>query len=118
MRRTGIARSSTVGSTVRSRVEEMEKAKKENLKKQKNQKKKAKKPQPEDKEKETQSHSTPHKDPLPETYDTEDALVGYGTNAMIYNNSLGESESSEDEGIEDYKIGGYHPVHVGYSFPT
>lgn len=48
---------------------------------------------------------------------SEDAeyLVGYGTNAMIYNNNAGESDSSEDEGIEDYKIGGYPPVHIGYS---
>jgi serine/threonine-protein kinase SRPK3 len=22
-------------------------------------------------------------------------------------------DDSEDEGIEDYKIGGYHPIHVG-----
>lgn len=21
---------------------------------------------------------------------------------------------SEDEGLEDYKLGGYHPVHIGY----
>jgi len=25
-----------------------------------------------------------------------------------------DEDDSEDEGIEDYKIGGYHPVHVGY----
>jgi serine/threonine-protein kinase SRPK3 len=25
----------------------------------------------------------------------------------------GESDSSEDEGIGDYKIGGYHAVHIG-----
>ena len=24
-----------------------------------------------------------------------------------------DSDSSEDEGMEDYKVGGYHPVHVG-----
>jgi serine/threonine-protein kinase SRPK3 len=24
-----------------------------------------------------------------------------------------DSDHSEDEGIEDYKIGGYHPVHIG-----
>ena len=23
------------------------------------------------------------------------------------------ANNSEDEGIEDYKIGGYHPVHIG-----
>lgn len=27
-----------------------------------------------------------------------------------------ESDSSEDEGLPDYKIGGYHPVHVGEVF--
>lgn len=27
---------------------------------------------------------------------------------------IGEEENdSEDEGIEDYKLGGYHPVHIG-----
>jgi serine/threonine-protein kinase SRPK3 len=25
----------------------------------------------------------------------------------------GNSDQSEDEGIADYKIGGYHPVHIG-----
>lgn len=24
-----------------------------------------------------------------------------------------ENDSSEDEGMPDYKIGGYHPIHVG-----
>lgn len=24
-----------------------------------------------------------------------------------------EENESEDEGIEDYKLGGYHPVHIG-----
>ena len=24
-----------------------------------------------------------------------------------------DTDSSEDEGMPDYKIGGYHPVHVG-----
>lgn len=24
-----------------------------------------------------------------------------------------DSDDSEDEGMEDYKIGGYHPIHVG-----
>ena len=94
-------------------VEEMEKLKKESLKKEKKKKKKSK-PNPEQKEHsdtKPATHSTPHKDPLP--YDNEEVLVGYGTNAMIYNNSNGDSETSEDEGIEDYKIGGYHAVHVG-----
>jgi serine/threonine-protein kinase SRPK3 len=27
-----------------------------------------------------------------------------------------ESDSSEDEGLPDYRIGGYHPVHVGEVF--
>lgn len=48
-----------------------------------------------------------------EPYENENYLVGYGTNAMIYNNNANESESSEDEGIEDYKNGGYPPIHVG-----
>ena len=26
---------------------------------------------------------------------------------------IDEGNDSEDEGIEDYKIGGYHPVHIG-----
>jgi serine/threonine-protein kinase SRPK3 len=26
---------------------------------------------------------------------------------------LDEENDSEDEGIEDYNIGGYHPVHIG-----
>ena len=26
---------------------------------------------------------------------------------------LDQEDNSEDEGIEDYKIGGYHPVHIG-----
>lgn len=26
---------------------------------------------------------------------------------------LNEEDHSEDEGIEDYKIGGYHPCHIG-----
>jgi serine/threonine-protein kinase SRPK3 len=24
-----------------------------------------------------------------------------------------QEHDSEDEGIEDYKLGGYHPVHIG-----
>lgn len=24
-----------------------------------------------------------------------------------------DSDQSEDEGIQDYKIGGYHPIHIG-----
>jgi len=32
---------------------------------------------------------------------------------MIFNNNPNEGESSEDEGIEDYKTGGYPPVHIG-----
>jgi hypothetical protein len=24
-----------------------------------------------------------------------------------------DSDNSEDEGMEEYKVGGYHPVHVG-----
>lgn len=27
------------------------------------------------------------------------------------------NDDSEDEGIEDYTEGGYHPIHIGYAFP-
>lgn len=27
--------------------------------------------------------------------------------------SYEDSDSSEDEGLTDYKIGGYHPMHIG-----
>jgi hypothetical protein len=48
----------------------------------------------------------------------------YGNNAIVdeefnpLREELGESfyedeDSSEDEGMPDYKIGGYHPIHVG-----
>lgn len=33
---------------------------------------------------------------------------------IIY--SYEDSDSSEDEGMPDYKIGGYHSMHVGYDF--
>ncbi len=99
------------------RVEELEKAKKDNLKKQRKKKKKGKKPEEKEGAHDPQTSATTmqntQKDPGPE--ETEDLLVGYGTNAMIYNNNMGESSSSEDEGIEDYKIGGYHPAHIGYA---
>ena len=29
------------------------------------------------------------------------------------NELFSDSDQSEDEGIQDYKIGGYHPIHVG-----
>jgi len=60
------------------------------------------------------THSTPHKTPSNNVQlDDEELLVGYGTNAMIYANNADQSESSEDEGIEDYKTGGYHAIHIG-----
>ena len=36
-------------------------------------------------------------------------------NIIIINTqySYEDSDSSEDEGLPDYKIGGYHPMHVG-----
>lgn len=40
-------------------------------------------------------------------------LLGFGTNALIYSNNFQELDESDEEGVEDYKIGGYHPVHVG-----
>ena len=102
-------------------VEELEKEKKQNLKDDKRKKKKKAKKQLQSKpnnsttEKsqnncnDTQNEANALKDPSEE----EEYLVGYGTNAMIYNNNVGESDSSEDEGIEDYKINGYPPVHIG-----
>lgn len=33
-----------------------------------------------------------------------------------FNISYDDSDSSEDEGMPDYKIGGYHPAHVGEVF--
>jgi serine/threonine-protein kinase SRPK3 len=27
--------------------------------------------------------------------------------------SYEDSDSSEDEGLADYKVGGYHPMHIG-----
>ena len=36
----------------------------------------------------------------------------------IYPAKYTDSDNSEDEGMKDYKPGGYHPVHVGWgSFP-
>jgi len=32
----------------------------------------------------------------------------------VYASKYTDSDNSEDEGMEDYKVGGYHPVHVGY----
>ena len=37
-------------------------------------------------------------------------------NCKLLNVSYEDSDSSEDEGMPDYKIGGYHPVHVGEVF--
>jgi serine/threonine-protein kinase SRPK3 len=31
----------------------------------------------------------------------------------VYPAKYSDSDNSEDEGMEDYKVGGYHPVHVG-----
>lgn len=31
----------------------------------------------------------------------------------LYKFSYEDSDSSEDEGLADYKIGGYHPMHIG-----
>ena len=32
---------------------------------------------------------------------------------MYLSSRFADSDESEDEGIPDYKIGGYHPVHLG-----
>jgi len=39
-------------------------------------------------------------------------LLNYNEMPII-SHKYTDSEESEDEGMEDYKIGGYHPVHVG-----
>lgn len=57
-------------------------------------------------------HATQHKDER-RSEEKDDSIIGYGTNAMIYNKYMNENESSDDEGLEDYKVGGYHSVHVG-----
>jgi len=31
----------------------------------------------------------------------------------FHSGRFADSDQSEDEGIQDYKIGGYHPIHVG-----
>lgn len=31
----------------------------------------------------------------------------------VHPSKYSDSDNSEDEGMEDYKVGGYHPVHVG-----
>lgn len=109
------------GSNITTFIDELEKEKKQNLKDEKRKKKKKAKKQlqgipnnsattkPQNNCNDTQKEPEQPKDP------SEDAeyLVGYGTNAMIYNNNAGESDSSEDEGIEDYKISGYPPIHIG-----
>jgi serine/threonine-protein kinase SRPK3 len=43
-------------------------------------------------------------------------LTTYKTKSIINSNEDQEDledDGSEDEGIEDYKIGGYHPIHIG-----
>lgn len=32
---------------------------------------------------------------------------------MDFLDQIDDKHDSEDEGIEDYKMGGYHPVHIG-----
>jgi len=42
--------------------------------------------------------------------------LGASLYALYTNNfpfSYNDTDSSEDEGMADYKIGGYHPMHVG-----
>jgi serine/threonine-protein kinase SRPK3 len=34
-------------------------------------------------------------------------------NFRLIFNRYADSDQSEDEGIQDYKIGGYHPIHMG-----
>ncbi|EAS00244.2 kinase domain protein (macronuclear) [Tetrahymena thermophila SB210] len=64
-----------------------------------------------------EQHENPQKPP-PIQFENNDFLgvpemEGLTTKSdkQVYN--IDEENDSEDEGIEDYKIGGYHPVHIG-----
>ena len=37
----------------------------------------------------------------------------YYNNIPVIPAKYSDSDDSEDEGMEDYKVGGYHPIHVG-----
>jgi hypothetical protein len=44
----------------------------------------------------------------------ENKSVYYNYNELpVHPAKFTDSDNSEDEGMEDYKVGGYHPVHVG-----
>ena len=102
------------------KINDLDTEHKQNVKNEKNKKRKKTKKVKQENEKQPEqvSQDLPNDTPKElnhtvEPYENENYLVGYGTNAMIYNNNANESESSEDEGIEDYKNGGYPPIHVG-----
>ena len=55
-----------------------------------------------------EANSFPHSEPKTESINEIPPIIN---NQPIH---LDEDENdSEDEGIEDYKLGGYHPVHIG-----
>ena len=39
--------------------------------------------------------------------------MGVALQDIITAEDMNIDDSSEDEGLNDYKVGGYHPVHVG-----
>jgi serine/threonine-protein kinase SRPK3 len=45
--------------------------------------------------------------------DKKDPVYHNYNEQQVYPAKYTDSENSEDEGMEDYKVGGYHPVHVG-----
>jgi hypothetical protein len=55
------------------------------------------------KKSQTQNQSKEKKEPAYQIYNDQ----------PVYPAKYTDSDNSEDEGMEDYKVGGYHPVHVG-----
>ena len=59
---------------------------------------------------------TPHEDQKTQTIkkeDKKDPVYHNYNEQQVYPAKYTDSDNSEDEGMEDYKVGGYHPVHVG-----
>ena len=54
----------------------------------------------------------PNVEPPKPTPKKQDEFVYYNQKP-VYPAKYTDSDNSEDEGLEDYKISGYHPVHVG-----
>ena len=52
------------------------------------------------------------KDSKQDQYEQEPVQLNYNEQP-VYPAKYTDSDNSEDEGMEDYKVGGYHPIHVG-----